>query len=139
MRLAPLLLLLAPLLACESPPAFSTPGGPPLAVALDARFPFDTLGMWRLDDFDAELATQLAKYNLRVVDARTAPRLLAEINLGVPGNFQAIDVYLVRDGRRTPAGRIHMTDLSPTTLEASAQLVAPVIARAAWGLGQPAR
>jgi hypothetical protein len=59
---------------------------------------------------------------------------VAEINLGVLGNGQAIDVYLVRDGARAYAGRVRVPDLAPLTLDVAAQLVAPVIARPAWGL-----
>jgi hypothetical protein len=134
MRLAALLLLLFTAVACESPPAFPVPGGPPLPVALDTQFRFYTLGTWAKDSFDEELATQLRKYNMVVVDRKAAPHLVAEIDLGVLANGQAIDVTLVRDGTRAYAGRVNVPDLSPTTLDVAAQLVAPVIARPAWGL-----
>jgi hypothetical protein len=146
------LLALVPALACESAPAFRAPSGPPIAVALDVRFVRYTLGQWAVDGFDESLEEQLAKYNVKVVDARAAPTFVALIDLGVPGNRRAIDVYLSRDdqpevppqvGRRPEghtrtelAGRVWVTDLSQTTLEASAQLVAPLIARKAWGLDQ---
>jgi len=138
MRLAPLLLLFLTAAACDSPPAFPVPAGPPLAVALDAQFRFYTLGTWALDSFDEELATQLRKYNMVVVKPQAAPHLVAEINLGVAANPQAIDVYLVRDGERAYAGRVRVPDLAPSTLDVSAQLVAPLIARQAWRLGGPA-
>jgi hypothetical protein len=134
MRLAPLLLLLLTLAACDSPPAFPVPAGPPLAVALDVQFRVYTMGTWALDSFDEELGTQLHKYNMVVVDRKAAPHLVAEVNLGVLANPQAIDVYLVRDGARAYAGRVRVPDLAPTTLQVSAQLVAPLIARGAWGL-----
>jgi len=137
MRLAPLLLVFLAGAACESSAAFPVPGGPPLPVAIDAQFRFYTMGTWAIDGFDEELAAQLRKYNMVVVDRRAAPHLVAEINLGVLANPQAIDVYLVRDGARAYAGRVRVPDLSPTTLEASAQLVAPLIARRAWSYTSP--
>jgi hypothetical protein len=139
MRVGPLLLLVGPLFACESRPAFPVPAGPPLEVALDPQFRFYTMGTWALDNFAGELAVQLRKYNMVVVDRRAAPHLVAEIDLGVLANPHAIDVYLVRDGARAYAGRVRVPDLSPTTLDVSAQLVAPLIARPAWGLPEPAR
>jgi hypothetical protein len=139
MRLAPLFLLFLTAAACDSPPAFPVPAGPPLAIAVDAQFRFYTLGTWAKDSFDEELAVQLRKYNMVVVDRRAAPHLVAEIDLGVLANPHAIDVYLVRDGARAYAGRVRVPDLSPTTLEVSAQLVAPLLAKPAWGLAGPAR
>jgi hypothetical protein len=135
MRLAALSLLVAGVLACDSPPAFPVPGGPPLPVALDVQFRTYTMGTWAIDSFSQELGVQLAKYNMTVVDKKTAPSIVAEVNLGVLGNGQAIDVYIVRGGVRTNAGRVRVPDLSPTTLDVSAQLVAPLIARPAWGVG----
>ena len=137
MRLWPLLLLLLAVVACETGPAFRVPGGPPIPVALDVQFPVYTLGTWSIDEFSEELGRQLVKYNMRVVDRKTRPPLVAEINLGVLHNWHAIDVYLVRDGQTTPAGRVRVPDLSMPTLDASAQLVAPLIARQAWGLAAP--
>ena len=134
MRVAALGLLFLAGVACDSPPAFPVPGGPPLPVALDTQFRFYTMGTWVLDGFDQELATQLRKYNMVVVDRKAAPHLVAEVNLGVLANPHAIDVYLVRDGARAYAGRGNVPDLSPTTLDVAAQLVAPVIARPAWWL-----
>ena len=138
MRLPPALFLILTAAACESPPVFHTPGGPPLPVAVDAQFRDWTLGTWALRNFDEELGAQLAKYNMVIVPRKPAQHLVAEINLGVPGNWQAIDVYLVRDGEREYAGRVRVPDLSPTTLDVSAQLLAPVIARRAWNLKGPA-
>jgi hypothetical protein len=139
MRAAPLLLLLLGGVACDSRAAFPVPEGPPLQIALDVQFRFYTMGTWAIDNFDEELGTQLRKYNIVVVDRRAAPHVVAEIDLGVLANGQAIDVYLVRDGARAYAGRVRVPDLSPTTLDVSAQLVAPVIARPAWGLAVPAK
>jgi hypothetical protein len=138
MRLPALLLLVLGAAACESAPALRVPSGPPLPVALDAQFRFYTMGTWALDSFDEELASQLGKYNMAVVKGQPAPHLVAEINLGVAANPQAIDVYLVRDGERAYAGRVRVPDLAPSTLDVSAQLVAPLIARQAWRLGGPA-
>ena len=132
MRIALLALVVALSCACESGPAFPVPAGPPQAIALDVEFAHWTLGRWAIDNFDEELATQLAKYNLHVVDRRSAPRLVARIDLGLPGYRQAIDVDLVRDGLRGRAGRVRVPDLQETTLDVAAQLVAQVIARAVW-------
>ena len=134
MRLAPLLLLFLTLVACDSPPAFPAPGGPPLRVALDVQFRVYTMGTWAIDSFDEELATQLRKYNMVVVDRKTEPQLIAEVDLGVLANPHAIDVYLRHNGERAYAGRVRVPDLSTTTLDVAAQLVAPLIARPAWGL-----
>jgi hypothetical protein len=134
-RFAAFVLLLAPLFGCESPPpAFPVPEGPPIHVALDVQFVGYTLGTWVIDEFSDALAEQLAKYNVKVVGKKAAADYLAEINLGVWGNRHAIDVYVVHDGQRRPAGRVNVPDLSWTTLDVSAQLVAPLIARQAWGL-----
>jgi hypothetical protein len=127
--------LLALVIACESSAEFPVPSGPPLQVALDPQFTFYTEGTWALDGFSEELALQLAKYNMKVVDRRTAPPLVAEINLGVWGNRHVVDVYVVRDGDRAYAGRVSVPDLALPTLDASARLVAPLVARSAWHLG----
>ena len=137
MRLPALALLLGSLFACETHAAFPVPGGPPLPVALDVQFPVYTLGTYRIDGFSEELGRQLAKYNIAVVDRRAAPSVVAEINLGIPGNPHAVDVYLMRGGVRTYAGRVRVPDLEEPTLDVSTQLVAPLIARPAWGLPAP--
>jgi hypothetical protein len=124
--------------ACESQPAFPVPPGPAATVALDVELAHWTLGRYAIDSFEQALGDELAKYNIRVVDPRTRPRLVARINLGLPGYRQAIDVDLVRDGASTPAGRVRVPDLQETTLDVAAQLVAAVIARAVWmPPGQP--
>lgn len=94
------------------------------------RFAHWTLGTWALDNFDEELATQLAKYNIRVVDGKTRPRLVARVDLGLLGYRQAVDVALLSWGNREGTGRVLVPDLSPTTLDAAAPLVAAVVARA---------
>jgi hypothetical protein len=136
-RLA-LALVLVFALGCESPAAFPVPAGPPIPMALDVKLPCYTLGTWLLQGFSESLAIELAKYNIRVVDNREAPKAVAVINLGLYGYRQVIDVYLTRDGQTIPAGRVHMPDLSETTVEMAAQLVAQVVGRSAWGLGEPA-
>jgi NAD(P)-dependent dehydrogenase (short-subunit alcohol dehydrogenase family) len=135
MRLASLFLVLTLMLGCEdAPPAFPVPAGPPIPIALDVQLPVYTLGTWLLRGFSESLAIELAKYNIRVVDSRAAPQAVAVINLGLPGYRQAIDVYLTRAGETKPAGRIHVPDLSESTLDVAAELLAPLIARSAWGL-----
>jgi hypothetical protein len=133
-----LALVLVFALGCESPAAFPVPDGPPMAMALDVQLPYNTLGTWFLQGFSESLALELAKYNIRVVEKREAATAVAVINLGLYGYHQVIDAYLSRDGQTKPAGRVHMPDLSETTVEMAAQLVAQVVARSAWGLGEPA-
>ena len=134
MRLPWLPLLVLGLAACESGPAFAVPAGPPIPVALDVEFPFYTMGTWALDEFKEELGRQLAKYNMRVVPHGPEAHRIAAINLGLWNNHQAIDVYLSHDGEPEFAGRVRVPDLAMTTLDASTQLIAPLIARRAWGL-----
>jgi hypothetical protein len=134
MRLVALLVLVLTVVACESGPAFAVPAGPPIPVALDVKFPVYTMTTLTIDEFSDELGRQLAKYNMRVVPRGPEAHLLAAINLGLWNNHQAIDVYLSHDGEPEFAGRVRVPDLAPTTLDASAQLVAPIIAQRAWGL-----
>jgi hypothetical protein len=131
-RVGLLYLAVALFCACESRPAFSAPPGPPASVALDVELAHWTLGRYAIDSFEQALRDELAKYNIRVVDRRTAPSLVARIDLGLPGYRQAIDVDLVHDGVRASAGRVRVPDLQETTLDVAAELVAAMIARAVW-------
>jgi hypothetical protein len=120
------------LVGCESKPAFQVPAGPPARVALDVRLPIDTVGTWTTDQFSQELATQLAKYNVVVVHRGATAPMVARVNLGLWGYRTAIDVYVEHDGTREHAGRVVVPDTSLVTMEASAQLVAPIVARNVW-------
>jgi hypothetical protein len=131
-RIGLLCLAFALFCGCESQPAFSAPPGPPASVALDVELAHWTLGRYAIESFEQALGDELAKYNIRVVDLRTTPRLVARIDLGLPGYRQAIDVDLVHDGVRASAGRVRVPDLQEMTLNVAAQLVAAVIARAVW-------
>jgi len=132
-HLLPLLAALT-LAGCESKPAFQAPAGPPARVALDVRLPVDTIGTWTTDRFSQELALQLAKYNVVVVGRHEVAPTVARVDLGLWGYRSAIDVYVERDGSKTYAGRVVLPDTTQSTIEASAQLVAPLVARDAWGL-----
>lgn len=127
-----LLLTAVGLAACESGPAFPVPPGPPVPIAVDARFARWTLGRWAIDSFDEALATELAKYDIAVVDARTHPPVLVRVNLGILGYRHAVDTELVRGDQSRRLQRVLVPDLQATTLAAAAQLVAAVIARAVW-------
>jgi hypothetical protein len=131
-RIALLCLAVALIAACESQPAFPVPAGPPASVALDVQVAHWTLGRYAIDGFEQALGDQLAKYNIRVVDRRARPTLVARIDLGLPGYRQAIDVELVRSGVRATTDRVLVPDLQETTLDVAAQLVAAVVARAVW-------
>jgi hypothetical protein len=126
------LALLTLAVACDVPPAFRAPAGPPFPVALDVEMPVYVLGSWLIDGFNESLRDQLAKYNVQVVTRRDAAAAVAEIDLGLWGYQQAVDVYVVRGGRRVHAGRVLVVDHASTTLDAAAILVAEVIARAIW-------
>ncbi len=81
-----LLLLVALALAwgCDTPPVFSVPSGPPRAIALDVRLPVDVLGTWTVDGFSQTLRLELAKYNIKVVDRRSRPGVVALIDSRSP-------------------------------------------------------
>jgi hypothetical protein len=125
-------MFVALLAACDAPPAFPVPAGPAARVALDVQFAKWTLGRWALDDFEAALSHELAKYNITVVPRQSEPDFVAQINLGLLGYPQAVDTVLVRDGVERRLERVRVPDLQATTLEVAAQPVAAVIARAVW-------
>ncbi len=131
-----LLLLVALALAwgCDTPPVFSVPSGPPRAIALDVRLPVDVLGTWTVDGFSQTLRLELAKYNIKVVDRRSRPGVVALIDLGrlTYRAWQEIDVAVAHDDKTTPLGRIALTDTSMTTFDVAAQSVATLIARWIW-------
>ncbi len=94
-------------------------------------------GAWSVDEFSGELAKQLTKYNIKVVEKTSAHDLVAKIDLGIWGNRHVIAVVLDRNGEEALAGRVGVPDLSWTTLDAAAEPVAQIIARKAWGIPEP--
>jgi hypothetical protein len=89
---------------------------------------------WMTDGFSDSLRTELAKYDIEVVAARSPSRPLAVITLGAwsdrAGFGRSINVeLLLPDGERKRAGRIPVPDLEMTTLDVAAQLLAALIAK----------
>jgi hypothetical protein len=132
-RLAPLWVVLAFSFGCTKPtPEFPCGSGPPKPIALDVQLPVYVLGRWTVDSFSETLTLELARYNIAVVDRRSAPRIIALIDLGrwTYRSWQEIDVGLARAGETIPVGRVDVTDLSTSTLDVAAQSVALLIAKA---------
>jgi hypothetical protein len=133
-------LLLAAALAlvagCDLPPAFAVPSGPPRSVALDVELPIHVLGRWTVDGFSDTLRMELAKYNIEVGPRRSEGDVVALIDLGrvTYRDWQEIDVALARGDAMSPWDRVHVPDLSMTTLDVAAQSVAALIARRVWSL-----
>ena len=133
MRFAPLWVVLAFSFGCAQPtPEFPAWSGPPKPIALDVQLPVYVLGRWTVDSFSETLTLELARYNIAVVDRRSAPKIIALIDLGrwTYRSWQEIDVSLARAGETIPVGRVHVTDLSTSTLDVAAQSVALLIAKA---------
>ena len=140
MRLARLWVVLAFSFGCAQPtPEFPVWSGPPEAIALDVQLPVYVLDRWTVDSFSETLTLELARYNIAVVDRRSAPKIIALIDLGrwTHRSWQEIDVGLARGGETISVGRIRVTDLSTSTLDVAAQSVALLIAKAI-GTNEPA-
>jgi hypothetical protein len=134
------LALLCSCCSCSAPtPAFPIPDGPARPIALDVQLPVYVLGRWTVDSFSQTLALQLARYNIAVVDRRSAQQLVALIDLGrwTYRTWQEIDVALACGGQSLPAGRVQIADFSMSTLDVAAQSVALIIAKAVWTGGTP--
>ncbi len=134
MRVAVVGVLLLFAIACDTPPAFPVPSGPAKVIGLDVFLPVYVLGTWTIDTFSESLRLELAKYNIRVVDRRPEPGVVAVIRLGrfTYRDWQEIDVELTHDGVTTPLGRIRTNDLSMDTIDVAAEPVAVLIARWLW-------
>jgi hypothetical protein len=134
-RFAPLCVLLAFTWGCKAPaPSFPIPSGPPKEIALDVQLPVYVLGRWLVDGFSETLRLELVDYNIKVVDPKARPSTVAEIALGhfTYPQWQVIDVVIVSGANVVQAGHVRVTDLEMTTLDASAPLVAMLIARSIW-------
>ncbi len=114
-------------LGCAAPEPTRVPGAEAFPVAFDAQPVFFTAG--RPLFFDETLKAQLARRNIRVVAPRDAAAV-AQIDLGLYGYRSAVEVYLVREGKRMCAGRLLVPDHSMTTMDVAAEMVAEIIARA---------
>jgi hypothetical protein len=135
----PAALALSLVWGCETPPAFAVPPGPPRAVAVDVELPIYVLGNWTIGSFKESLRLELAKYRVHVVDLRSQPMALVEIDLGriTYRQWQEIDVRWVSGGESTPIGAVHLLGLETSTVEAAAEPVAAIIARKVWGVEEP--
>ncbi len=129
MRLAAAVGLLSALVAasCAGPEPTRVPGPQAFPIAFDAQPVLFSAGGPVF--FDATLRDQLALRNIRVVGVKEAAAV-AQIDLGVPGYRPAVEVYLVREGRRMCAGRLLVPDHAMTTMDVAAEVVAEIIARA---------
>jgi hypothetical protein len=135
-RLAAVIVLVA---SCASPPAFPVPEGPPRRVVLDVQLPVYGLGTWSTAGFTQTLRQELAKYNIVVVEPSETRDAIATIDLGrwTYRTWQEIDVTVGDDRRAVVAGRIRVPDLSMTTTDVAAEMVATLIARKLWAVGEP--
>jgi hypothetical protein len=129
MRLAGALLSVCLLGAfgCTAPEPTRVPGPQAFPIACDAQPVFYSAGGPAF--FNETLKAELARRNIRVVGEKDAAAV-AQIDLGVPAYRPAVEVYLVRDGKRMCAGRLLVPDHAVTTMDVAAQVVAEIIAKA---------
>jgi hypothetical protein len=137
-RLAAVWVMLSLLASCASPPAFPVPQASPMRVALDVQPPLHALGTWSTIGFTQTLREELARYNIVVVRRNEEPDAVAVVDLGrfTYQSWQEIDVSLDDDRRVAELGRIRIPDLSMTTTDVAAQMVAELIAKRLWA-GKP--
>jgi hypothetical protein len=119
-----------PLLACEVAAPRAARNAVPQWIDLDVELPVWELGRWTVDGFSQSLRAELEGYNIHVDPHPAQGRPLVLVDLGMWENRRAIDVSITRAGRTVHAGRVMIPDRSMTTLDASAALVASVIASA---------
>lgn len=112
---------------CAAPEPTRVPGAEAFPVAVDAQPVFFAAGGPIF--FDGTLRDQLARRNIRVVGVKDAAAV-AQIDLGLPTYRRAVEVYLVREGKRMCAGRLLVPDQAMTTMDIAAEMVAEIIARA---------
>lgn len=114
-------------LGCAAPEPTRVPGAEAFPIAFDAQPVYFAAG--RPLFFDETLRDQLGRHNIRVVGVKDAAAV-AQIDLGVPGYRPAVEVYLVRAGKRMCAGRVLVPDHALSTMDVAAEMVAEIIARA---------
>ncbi len=120
------LVLLAAIPACQGPPPTLVPGPGSLPVAMDPQPPFYVPG--NLPFFRDSLRRELERRNMRVVPPKDAV-VIAQIDVGLPNYWRAVDVYAVRAGRRWCVGRILVDDMGMASLDVVADLAAEMLAR----------
>jgi hypothetical protein len=125
--------------SCASPPAFPVPQGPPKRVALDVQPPLSTIGTWSTASFSETLREELGKYNIVVVGRDAQPDAIAVVDLGrfTYRSWQEIDVSLAKDSRVSELGRIRVPDLSMTTTDVAAGMIATLVAKRLWAFEGP--
>jgi len=114
-------------LGCEATEPTRVPGPEAFPIACDAQPVLFSAG--RPVFFEETLKSQLARRNIRVVDVKDSAAV-AQIDLGLWGYRSAVEVYLVREGKRMCAGRLLVPDQAMTTMDVGAEIVAEIIARA---------
>lgn len=114
-------------LGCEAPEPTRVPGPQAFPIACDAQPAFFSAGAPVF--FDGTLRTELARRNIRVVGVKDAAAV-AQIDLGLRAYRQAVEVYLVREGKRMCAGQVLVPDHAMTTMDVAAGMVAEIIAKA---------
>jgi hypothetical protein len=112
---------------CDAPEPTRVPGAEAFPIACDAQPVFFSAGGPVF--FNETLKSQLARRNIRVVGVKDAAAV-AQVDLGLYGYKRAVEVYLVREGRRMCAGRLLVPDHAVTTMDVAAEMVAEIIARA---------
>jgi hypothetical protein len=93
------------------------------------------LGTWSTSGFTETLREELARYNVVLVRRTEDPDAVARVDLGrfTYRSWQEIDIALDEAGRMTELGRVRVPDLSMTTTDVVAQMVAELIAKRLWG------
>jgi hypothetical protein len=110
-----------------------------MRVALDVQPPLHTLGTWSTTGFRQTLREELARYNIVVVRRNEEPDAVAVVDLGrfTYRSWQEIDVTLDDDHRVAELGRIRVPDLSMSTTDVAAEMVAELIAKRLWANQPP--
>jgi TolB-like protein len=129
--------------AC-APTAEYPPHRPSTKVALDVAYFVPVLGTWMTDGFSESLRTELAKYSIEVVAARSSSRPLAVITLGDwsdrAGFGRSINVELLLPNMGPKqVGRLRVPDLEMTTLDVAASPIAALIAKSIQAADSAAR
>jgi hypothetical protein len=115
-------------LACSDPPV--VPLERSYLIAVDVQPATWAIG-WTMPthDFSDSLRTELARYKIDVVERGMPAEMVAQVDLGLWNNWRAIDVAIARGGKTVHVGRVTVPDLSMTTLDVAARMVASIIAR----------
>jgi|SRR5271166_2262172 len=123
--------------ACEAPPAFPVPPGPPRAIAVDVRLPLYVVGTWGVTTFTDALRIELAKYRIAIVDhvpGSIGPAFEVDLGEFTYRQWQSIDVSSFGASKVVPIGSVRLGDVGMDAVEAAAEPVAILIARSVWGV-----